>query len=190
MKIEFIIPAYKRPNELMMVLSSLCSQTNNNWSAHVIADGPFDGYQKVKDYYLNDERIRFTELNGPHNDWGHTPRNYGLEHAKEEWVIMTGDDNYYVPVFVDFFLKEVTPDVNFVYCDMVHNMASNNYLVLKTEPIVYKIDMGCFMSKTENAKQMKLDVTKVTADGLFVVEYLKKFPGKTKHIEKLLYVHN
>jgi len=37
---------------------------------------------------------------------------------------------------------------------------------------------------------MRLDVTKVNADGIFVEEYLEKFKGNIIHIQKILYVHN
>ena len=63
MKIEFVIPTYNRPHQLMGVISSIFSQTSPDWKIHVVADGIYDGYQKVKDYFYGDERIKFTELN-------------------------------------------------------------------------------------------------------------------------------
>lgn len=189
-KIEFIIPTYNRPNQLMGVISSIYSQRSDKWKIHVVADAPYDGYQRVKDYFSNDDKIKFTELDGPHKDWGHTPRNYGLEHATEEWVIMTGDDNYYMPVFVDHFLDSLTPETHFVYCNMIHNWVNNQYLHISCKPKVGSIDIGNFMTRRIYAQQMKLDVTKEVSDGLFVEEYLRRFNGHIKHITKPLYVHN
>ena len=191
-KIEFIIPTYNRPDKLMVILMSLKVQTVNQWRVHVVADAIYDGYQEVKDYFKNDERFKFSELNGPHKDWGHTARNYGLEHLEEEWVVMSGDDNYYVPVFVETFLESIKfrKDVNFVHCNLVHNWVNNDYIPLVSAPRVNRIDIGNFMSKSEFSKQLRLDVTKANADGLFVEEYLEKFKGNIIHIEKFLYVHN
>jgi glycosyltransferase involved in cell wall biosynthesis len=191
-KIEFIIPTYNRPDKLMVILMSLKVQTVNQWRVHVVADAIYDGYQEVKDYFKNDDRFKFSELNGPHKDWGHTARNYGLEHLEEEWVVMSGDDNYYVPVFVETFLESIKlrKDVNFVHCNLVHNWVRNDYIPLVSVPRVNRIDIGNFMSKSEFAKQLRLDVTKANADGLFVEEYLEKFKGNIIHIEKFLYVHN
>jgi glycosyltransferase involved in cell wall biosynthesis len=191
-KIEFIIPTYNRPDKLMVILSSLKAQTINQWKVHVVADAIYEGYQEVKDYFKNDDRFKFSELNGPHKDWGHTARNYGLEHLEEEWVIMSGDDNYYVPVFVETFLESIKfrKDVNFVHCNLVHNWIRNDYIALVSVPRVNRIDIGNFMSKSEFAKQLRLDVTKANADGLFVEEYINKFKGNIIHIEKFLYVHN
>lgn len=191
MKIEFIIPTYNRPHQLMGVISSLFSQTSPNWKIHVVADSMYDGYQKVKDYFQNDERIKFTELNGPHKDWGHTARNYGLQSATEEWVVMTGDDNYYVPVFVQDFLNAVDENTHFVFCNMIHNWTHQQYLLIDSVPRVGAIDIGNFMSKTNLAKNIKLDPANAQSDGLFVEEYLRRYPnGTIKKINKALYVHN
>jgi glycosyltransferase involved in cell wall biosynthesis len=191
MKIEFIIPTYDRPHQLMGVISSIFSQTSPNWKIHVVADAIYDGYQKVKDYFEGDERIKFTELNGPHMDWGHTARNYGLQSATEEWVVMTGDDNYYVPIFVQDFLNEVDNNTHFVYCNMVHNWTNQQYLVINSRPIPGSIDIGNFMTRTQLSNKLKIDITKGDADGLFVEEYLLKYPyGLVKKINKVLYIHN
>lgn len=191
-KIEFIIPTYNRPDKLMIVLMSLKVQTVDRWKVHVVADALYEGYQEVKEYFKNDNRFRFSELNGPHKDWGHTARNYGLQNLEEHWVVMSGDDNYYVPVFVETFLNEAKfrNDVNFIHCNLVHNWVNNDYLPLISVPQVNRIDIGNFMTKSEYAKQLTLDVTKANADGIFVEEYINKFKGGVLHIPKFLYVHN
>jgi glycosyltransferase involved in cell wall biosynthesis len=189
--IEFIIPSFERPDKLMTLLYSLISQTNDNWIAHVVADAMYDGLEKIINHFDGNEKIKFSILNGPHKDWGHTARNYGLERVSKEWVVMTGDDNYYVPVFVDEFLKIVENNkASFVYCDMIHNWNGNNYLAIKCHPSVGRIDVGNFMAKSEFAKQLKLDTSLAIADGLFVEEYIRRFKPEIKYIQKFLYVHN
>ena len=191
-KIEFIIPTYNRPDKLMVVLMSLKVQTVDRWKVHVVADAPYEGYEEVKEYFKNDNRFRFSELNGPHKDWGHTARNYGLQNLQEHWVVMSGDDNYYVPFFVEAFLDAVKfrNDVNFVYCNLIHNWVNNDYIPLISQPKMYHIDIGNFMTKSEYASQLRLDPTKATSDGIFVEEYINKFKGSVLHIPKFLYVHN
>ena len=191
MNIEFIIPTYYRPHNLMCIINSIYAQRSDRWSIHVVADCPPEGsLDKIMQYFEGDDRIRFTLLKNRYNDWGNTPRNYGLDNAKEEWVVMTGDDNYYTPVFVDHMLEAVTPAAHFVHCDMVHNLDSR-YVHLKSEPKLHKIDIGNFMSRAELAKKVRLQVDKWDADGIFVEEYLKQFPqGIVKYIPKILYVHN
>jgi len=176
----------------MCVISSIVAQVNPMWTIHVVADCPPEGsLDKIMKFYEDDNRIRFTILKDRYNDWGHTPRNYGLDHAKEDWVVMTGDDNYYAPLFVGEMLAAVTENTHFVHCDMVHNWLDNAYIHLRSEAKLHKIDIGNFMSKPNLAKQVKLHVDKWDADGIFVEEYLEKFPdGEVKHIPKILYVHN
>lgn len=191
-KIEFIIPTYNRPDKLMTILSSIKCQSVDKWKVHVVADAVYDGYEEVKNYFKNDERFKFSELNGPHKDWGHTARNFGLQQAEEEWVVMSGDDNYYVPSFVELFLNatKFRNDAHFVYCNMIHNWVNNDYIALISEPFIGRIDIGNFMAKTEYAKQLTLNVTRADADGVFVEEYLSKFKGNVIKLDNFLYVHN
>tara|TARA_Y100000361_G_scaffold105251_1_gene94918 strand:- start:2 stop:577 length:576 start_codon:yes stop_codon:yes gene_type:complete len=189
-KIEFIIPTYNDGNNLMGMLYSLINQTNKNWTAHVVADGDYDGFEGIAEHFHICNNIKFSKIDGPHKDWGHTARNYGLEHATGDWVVMTGADNYYMPDFVSEFLKN-TSDNNFVFCNMVHNEAHyKHYQELKAELTVNNIDMGCFATKTENAQKLRLNKKSYQADWEFVEKYITLFPGGIKHINKILYVHN
>jgi glycosyltransferase involved in cell wall biosynthesis len=191
-KIEFIIPTYERTDHLMCIISSIRAQRTKRWKIHVVADCPPEGtLDKIMDYFKDDYRIKFTILPERYNDWGHTPRNYGLEHATEDWVIMSGEDNYYTPVFVDNMLDQALPHVHFVYCNMVHNWTNFQYYPIECQPSWGKIDIGNFMVRREYAQQMKLDVTNMQADGKFVEEYLERFPLKsTAKVNKFLYIHN
>jgi glycosyltransferase involved in cell wall biosynthesis len=192
-KIEFIIPTYTRTDHLMCLLNSLCAQTSKDWTAHVISDSSPQGIlDEIIKYFKNEERIRFTILPERHNDWGHTPRNIGLELATEEWVVMTGEDNYYTPKFVELFLDatKFKPNANFIFCDLVHNWVNYEYIYLKSEIKYGKIDIGNFMTKSKLAKQIKLDPTFAQSDWKFVSEYVTTFKGDLVHIPKILYVHN
>lgn len=189
MKIEFIIPTYNSPDKVMTILNSLRVQTNSNWKAHVVIDGQTLIYQQVKEYFKDDERIKFSHIDGPNKDWGHTARQYGLENATEYWNVMTGDDNYYMPTFVDEFLRVGKGKVTFVYCDMVHN--NYNYFPIKSEVKLGSIDIGNFMSVTESAKGIILDTTDYNADFKWIISYLsKQRQKKMTKIDKVLYVHN
>lgn len=196
MMIEFVIPAYGRPYPLLTIIGSILSQSNKNWKIHVVADGDFTGYGEIKNFFSGIEKIKFTELNGPHNDWGHTPRNYGLKNATEEWVIMTGDDNYYTPNFVDTFLSNINEQTNFIYCDMLHNHETHHtkpYTYFSSQPKINYIDIGNFASRASLAKEIPLNPKSFAADGEFVEEYLKLFCQNSNSIKKInqaLYVHN
>lgn len=195
MKIEFIIPTYDRTDLLMTCISSIVAQTNPNWTIHVVADCPPEDVQlkiaNIAAYYESDDRIKFSVLDKRYNDWGHTPRNYGLEKATEEWLVMTGEDNYYAPTFVDNFLSVVRDDVNFVFCNMVHNWVKDDYIPVNCEIEYGKIDIGNFMTRTFNAQKLRLKSDINQADYYFVEEYLARFnEAQIIKIDKILYVHN
>jgi glycosyltransferase involved in cell wall biosynthesis len=191
-KIEFIIPTYNRPDHLMCTINSIVAQTSDKWKIHVVADCPPEGtLDKVMKYFEGDDRIKFTILPERYNDWGHTPRNYGAQHATEDWIVMTGEDNYYVPIFVDNFLSSVNPNVGLVFCDMVHNWTNFQYAAISCEPVWGRIDIGNFMIRRKLSKQLKLDTKMDQADGKYIEEFKIKFPQQTIiKIPKILYVHN
>jgi glycosyltransferase involved in cell wall biosynthesis len=175
------------------MLGSLQAQSNPNWTAHVVADCPPEEEQeqiKTVIAFFNDPRIKLSILPERHNDWGHTPRQHGLDNATEEWVCMTGNDNYYVPEFVDIMLEE-SKNQHFVWCDMVHDWINRDYIPIMSKLELGKIDIGNFIVKTNMAKKIKLRVTEEWADWFFVQEFQNKFKiAKYKKVNRILYVHN
>ena len=192
-KIEFIIPTYSRINHLITILGSFKSQSNPNWKAHIVADcPPSDIQDKINKTieFFDDERFKLTILPERYNDWGHTPRQYGLDNATEEWVVMTGEDNYYVPEFVDIMLSE-GKDHHFVYCNMVHNWINKDYIPLNSVLKFGGIDIGNFMTRTNMAQKIKLRKDHQWADWFFVEEFQNKYKvAKYKKVNGVLYVHN
>jgi glycosyltransferase involved in cell wall biosynthesis len=171
------------------------AQSNPNWVAHVVADcPPVEIQEEITNIILffNDDRIKLSFLNERANDWGHTPRNYGLKNATEEWVVLTGEDNYYTPVFVDEFLSAgYNPLTTLVYCNMVHNWISNQYYPIQCELEFGKIDVGCFAIRRFIAQKLTLRTDVPEADWFYLEEYLTVFEGLgTEKIDKILYVHN
>jgi hypothetical protein len=101
---------------------------------------------------------------------------------------MTGDDNYYVPTFVKELKGAVKDSPGMVYWDMVHS--HYDYQLFICSPGFNQIDIGAFATRSDLAKQIKLN-TSYAADGEFVEEFKLKFPSeKIVKINKVLYVHN
>lgn len=188
--IEFIIPTWERPEQLKLILQSLMVQTNSNWKAHVVIDGLTNEYFAVKEMYQNEERVRFSHVDGPNNDWGHTARNYGLDNATEEFIVMTGDDNYYVPTFVENFLKVGNTGKDLVYCDLVHDLKNDGYLPMKSKIAEGYIDIGNFMTRRSIIGDLRLITNSYQADYKFVNYLNKHKTNKVAKIDKILYVHN
>lgn len=191
MKIEFVIPTYNRPNHLAAILWSLMAQSSPDWIAHVVSDcSPAGTLDTVKRMFADEQRIRFTDLTTRSNDWGHTPRNHGLHTATEELVCMSGEDNYYMPTFVEEVIAAARNEsVNLVFTDFVHNW-QKEYIYVPSLLFWSHIDIGNTVFRTANARQMSLNPAHFSADWEMIDNYLKRFHGRPFHIKKVIYVHN
>ena len=192
MIVEFVIPTFNRVNPLFTMLYSLINQTNPNWKAHVVIDNVKDSKAEEIVKSFNDTRVYYTYLDKRYNDWGHTPRNYGKQNSDADYIIMTGDNNYYVPVTVDWIIKyaNLKDSVNpgFIYWQMVHS--HGGYCHFNCEPFHGRIDMGSFATRKDIAHQIPLGV-KYAADGDFIEEFKRRFPDEKKlKIPHILFVHN
>ena len=187
--IDFIIPTFDRNKELISMLSSLNAQTEDNWRATVISDGEKNPNTARIVESFNNPRIIHKVLDKRYNDWGHTPRDVGKQLSSSDYIIMTGDDNYYMPILIAEINKVISGhDADFIYWDMVHSHYDYSYF--KCFPSMNRIDMGSFAFKSELGKQIHLG-NSYAADGLFVNEFKTKFPSANiVKIEKVLFVHN
>jgi glycosyltransferase involved in cell wall biosynthesis len=189
MLVDFIIPTYNRPAPLRAMLASLVAQTNGNWVANVVIDGK-DYLNDTLDIIeeIDDPRITYTVTDKRYNDWGHTPREMGKQMSTAKYIIMTGDDNYYTPNFVQEISVLCNVEVGMIYWDMVHS--HYNYAYFKCVPAGGQIDMGAFATRRDLAQQIYLG-TEYAADGWFVEQFKQKFPIENiSKINKVLFVHN
>jgi glycosyltransferase involved in cell wall biosynthesis len=188
MLVDFIIPTYNRPAPLKCMLASLVAQTNPDWGAHVVIDNPEDVENVKLVESFADARIRWSKMDKRYNDWGHTPREYGKQKSEAKYIIMTGDDNYYTPNFLQEISVLCNVEVGMVYWDMVHS--HYNYAYFKCVPAGGQIDMGAFATRRDLAQQIQLG-TDYAADGWFVEHFKQKFPIENiSKINKVLFVHN
>lgn len=188
MIIDFIIPTYNRVMQLHSMLASLVAQTSENWIATVIVDDVENNIVKNIITKFDTDKIKILFTGQRFNDWGHTPREIGKQQSNADYIIMTGDDNYYVPVFVQELINVLNTNPGMVYWDMVHNHFDYSYFICS--PFVSHIDMGAFATRRDLAHQIELNKT-YCADGQFVIDFRNKFPNEEIiKISKILFVHN
>jgi glycosyltransferase involved in cell wall biosynthesis len=190
MLVDLIIPTYDRVDHLQSMLSSLIAQSCPEWTATVVIDNNHSDKTESLISSFNDKRIRFFYMDKRYNDWGHTPRQFGKQQSTSSYVIMTGDDNYYVPTFINELKEAIeknnNPDI--IYWDMIHS--HYEYQLFRCNLAYNQIDMGAFATKREIAQSINLG-TEYAADGLFVEECKKKHPNLVSvKINKVLFVHN
>lgn len=186
--IDFIIPTFNRYNELQEMLGSLIVQTADNWRATVVIDNDSDELMEEVLSGLNHPNIRHMFTGKRFNDWGHTPRQIGKQASECDYIVMTGDDNYYMPVLVEELNKVLDMEPDFVYWDMVHS--HYDYQLFTCQPFFNQIDMGAFACKSIKGKEIALDLS-YAADGTFVEDFKRRFPDSSFiKIDKVLFVHN
>lgn len=191
--LHVICTVYQRWQTLRLLIDCFMVQTIPNWKLYVVHDG--EAPQKVRDVInsFKDDRINFTETPQRLNMYGHPNRRMMLEKIqgeKDDFVLITNDDNLYLPVFVEYFLKECNPNTGMVYCDTVHSILK--YGVLKTKIKENYVDMGSFMVKLPVAKKVGFKHVHFSADGKYAEECLAECTRQklvTRYIDKPLFVH-
>lgn len=174
--VEFIIPTYDRIYPLKSMLSSLMAQTDGDWSANVVIDDVSNDEitNLIKEF--KDDRLYFTFAGKRYNDFGHTPREIGKNLSIAKYIILTGDDNYYTPNFVEELKKNSTNNPVMIYWDMVHNhkhyATDTHYSYWKTLLVNCGIDMGSFATRGDVLKKYTLENNNFCADGKLVENIL------------------
>ena len=89
MRYSIIVPVYNRPDEVDELLESLCSQTLKDFEVVIVEDGSKITCKDVCDKYADilDLHYYYKENSGPGQS-----RNYGVERAKGEYVIILDSD--------------------------------------------------------------------------------------------------
>ena len=89
MKYSIIVPVYNRPDEVDELLESLSSQTLKDFEVVIVEDGSKITCKDVCDKYANilDLHYYYKENSGPGQS-----RNYGVERANGEYVLIVDSD--------------------------------------------------------------------------------------------------
>ena len=199
MKLHVICVAYERYEELRVLIGSFLVQTRKDWILHIVYDGPPpQGILDIIAPFLKgkkkDERINFYQSAKRYEKYGHPNRRTMLQYIQtdtKDFILMTNDDNYYVPVFVEYMLTECKFNVGIVYCDTVHSHA--RYDVNYSELRENSIDMGAFIVRSDIAKATGFNSDNFSADGIYAEECNRnclKNRLKAVKIKKALFIHN
>mmetsp|Transcript_8364 Transcript_8364/g.11651 ORF Transcript_8364/g.11651 Transcript_8364/m.11651 type:complete len:298 (+) Transcript_8364:19-912(+) len=104
-----------------VMVNCMLAQSSNDWSLTIISDGFEARVEEILNRYGCD-RIRYFSTEFPNNDHGHTPREIGLNASRGEWTVLSGIDNYYVPLFVETLKKAEKKDIGLMYWDFLLDM--------------------------------------------------------------------
>jgi len=197
---NIVVPTYEGATKLEVFINCFLSQSCDDWHLTIVSDGPepetLEQLQKYKDchqisYYQTDKRC---------NDWGHTPREFGMLQSDCEFTIMTGFDNYYVPLFIEIFknayIEKHAENIDMMFCNFVldHPREGIKYNgFIDSSPDVNFIDIGSFALRTEILKVVGFKFRSYAADAE-LVEAAKNYININNRailkIPQTLYVHN
>lgn len=136
-QVSVIVPAYNIENYIEATLNSLEQQTFKAFEAIIVNDGSTDGtVEKVKPFTDRDARFRLvTKPNGGLA----SARNYGIHHAKCEYIaLLDGDDIYdseKLANHVDILTRN--PKVGAVYSASraIRDDGGSTFMVLDGKPL-------------------------------------------------------
>jgi len=193
-RIRVISVAYHRPLGIQVLINSFLLQTNPDWELYIIHDGiaPLSVLHVIEE--CGDPRVIFEETERVNGDCGHPNRRMMINRTggrPNEFILLTNDDNYYVPVFVEKMLGVARADTGIVYCDTVHSHF--DYNVHKPKLQEHHIDIGAFIVRGDVAKTVGFNYNHFSADGIYAEEckrYCDQHRLKIIYIPKPLFIHN
>lgn len=194
-KVIVVCPAY---NRYPVIISSMIAQTYQDWELHLIHLGKNDYIRNLVEAH-NDERIIYTEdTNCLPGQWAHPIRQKYLQLMKEnqigldsDYVLITNEDNYYVPTFFEMMLKPFS-DVGVIatYCsDMIHSYKAHEVINVKLE--VGYIDCGGVVIRKAHAANVGWNDLSHSSDWIYFENIMSAY-GKDKwfKVNGCLFVHN
>ena len=184
--LDIIAVTYGHNHELKCFVESILAQSVKEWRLHIIHDGlSSEFYDICKEMGDN---IYLCHTPWRYNDWGHSLRGFGIEHAlgDSKYTLITNADDYFAPVFV----KEMCcGDEDLVYCDCSHH-----HWGYQARPSMLRrraIDISCCVVKTEIVREVGWNSTVYHADWLFLEDVMKAKPDLTmRHVPKVLVLKN
>jgi hypothetical protein len=182
-----------RLQALKGLISAFKCQTWDHWMLEVTHDGPLvtNDLQKEMDALQECGRVEIVCTAERKQKFGHPWRQDAIDRLLSsgcEWIGLTNDDNYYVPVYLEWMLSEAyRHNSKFVYCDMIHS--HKLWRPLPGEVKRGKIDLGSFLVHKDVATKIKFDQTHFAADW----DYISRVRAAAKKVAKVqatLFVHN
>jgi glycosyltransferase involved in cell wall biosynthesis len=164
--IKVIMVAYQRIVPLRIAVDSFLNQSDDRWELYVIHDG--QAPEVITEYMSRRTRIQFSQTAVVNGKWGHPNRRSMLEKIEAEasdYILITNDDNYYIPGYVKLIQQHMNPGVGMIYYNTLHSYF--NYTVHTSQLKVGRIDMGAFVVRADVAKAVGFKHDKEIADGMY-----------------------
>jgi len=199
--IEVLCVAYRRYGPLKVLVQSWLNQTATNWRLKVYHDGPDAEFDRIMEGYAREAGPKVAYFHTEHrfNDYGHSLRDLALRQAGGDYVLLTNDDNYYVPRLLEFLTGAIcTTGADVVMFDMVHSHDNPGcrplpaYSYFQTQYGRGNIDMGAAIVRSDLARAAGFRDKSHDGDATYFedVARLRGGPLSVCKISRTLFVHN
>lgn len=137
MMISVIVPIYNTDSRLHRCLESILHQTFTDFECLMVDDGSKKKVADIVDSY-SEKDSRFIALHKK-NGGVSSARNYGIEHAKGDWLVFVDSDDHIVPEHLEKMMRAASDDVDIVMTGF-EDVRSN-------EPWFHKYDDAKYLGK-------------------------------------------
>ena len=127
--ITIIIPSYKRFHKIKKALSSIQTQSFQDWELIVVDNNSKDGNIELVSS-LNDDRIKFFEINN--NGFISKSINLGIEKSNGKYLAFLDSDDWWTSNKLQIVEKYINKGYKFLYHDM-YISKKNNLIKTKTK---------------------------------------------------------
>ena len=182
----------RRVHALFCLIESFRAQTWTNWKLLLVHDGPIlVDKSLLLSRIQGDPKIELIETKERKNDHGHSHRPMAIEKlSSHPWLMLTNDDNYYMPVFLEWLLATGnSAKVSVVYCDMIHS--HKQWKAMPTNFRYRHLDLGGFIVRSSLAKQVPFTSVNFNADGDWIDRLAAKATKRSiRKVNATLFCHN
>ena len=114
-----MIPTYNRSSGLCRALSSLASQTNQDFRVIISDDGSTDSTHEMLSRWH--ERLNLTVVTGENSGLPTVPRNHALPLVDSEFVAFLDSDDWWSPTKLERSLEYMRSDVDVIFHDLFYS---------------------------------------------------------------------
>jgi glycosyltransferase involved in cell wall biosynthesis len=123
--ITIVTPTFNRSSDILSrCIDCVEGQTYTNWHQIIIADDKdLSGHvcEEIQAKYASPKRT-FMCTGSNTKNWGNTPKQYGINAAKSDFIVFVDDDNVIFPNYLMQFIKyfEENPSHGMAICKIIH----------------------------------------------------------------------
>ena len=102
--ISVIIPLYNKAHTIVNTLTTVMSQTYQDFEVVIVNDGSTDNGVEVINKHFHDSRIRIVNQE---NAGVSAARNRGIDEAKGEWIAFLDADDEWLPTYLETIISSI-----------------------------------------------------------------------------------